>query len=124
MKVRIIRSIVDGEYVVTIRTEDFSSEENRWISEIGEPEIATGGTITIPEDDPVVMPETISTVVAGFKGAGMVKKFSSDAYDNPKAVALAWADTIKDRILEAMTDLKAGVDSDYRGETVDEPTYS
>jgi hypothetical protein len=124
MKARSIRSIVSGERIVTIRTEEFSSEEIRWIAEQGEPEVALGGTFTIAAEDEFDLPETYAKVMTGMKAPGISRKFSSPTHADPSAAAIAWQEEVVSRILAAMVSLEESDIAGFTGESVDQPTYS
>jgi len=124
MKVRSNRNVVNGSYVVTIRTEDFLPEESRWISQMGEPDVSTGGVISDGAGATFTFPTTVSGVVSGFSGPGLSKSFNSVQMGNPEAIALAWEAEVTERILAAMVALKNSADLDFSGENVSQPSYS
>lgn len=124
MKVRIFQEYSGSAFSVTLRTEDFTPEELRWIDEQGDPEINLGGTFTLPGDDEYVLASQLAKVKSGLAIPGVTKAFDTRDYENAKEMAEAWGPAIQVKIFAAMQALKDADVTDFEGETVSSPTYS
>ena len=114
MRITKISSVVDGVFIVTVVTDDWSEADKQLMQRFGEPVINVGGAFsggtsptvefTLPDSSQRIM--TASPFTARF-----------DSRDNAAAetMAVIWRDEIRDRIVDAVTALRATEDT-FTGE--------
>lgn len=118
MKIRVFRNMCNGIYRIMIDTQDWSQDELKLMCQFGEPEVDVGGTI-------VFGPESIAKAqgieesyskefghqyVRIMHGFPYSRGFDTRDYedeDETVAVAVAWKETVIDRIREAVEDLRS-----------------
>lgn len=110
MKLVIDKKLVNNNYEVTISIADIQPEEDELFSDFGKPSINIGGEYilsgqTTPE---ATVGDSYKYIPTDFP---ITKVFTKAQYGvNAEKVANAFADTVKERVQTAITDLKAKQD--------------
>jgi hypothetical protein len=118
MKMRIFTQLEDGVYNVVIHTEDWSQRDIQLMEKYGEPEIDVGGTF---DGDGSSGSETfeLGSKLYGVKTASPFSQgFDSRDYDDAGARALVWETEIRQRITEAVLELRENEDDFTKEEVV------
>lgn len=112
MKIRIFKKLVDNVFNIRIQTEDWSEEDKLRMVKLGEPEIDLGGSFTFntssSEDSSTVVLDSIYARI--LSESPFTHKFDTRDYktfEDTRVLANVWATAIENRIIEAVTALRA-----------------
>ena len=105
MKIRIVKTLSDNKYTMTIYTETDQGIDEK-ILKFGEPEINVGGSFTGPPA--FILPNLLRKIIKGFPYSAYLDK---DTDVNAETKIDIMADEIKQRIIEAVNILRSQADN-------------
>lgn len=116
MKIRSFRDLLNGVFTVSMRTEDWSQEDQRLMTQFGEPEIDIGGTFDL-DGDSFELPSQLVRIATDLHRlrASFDRRDHEDARDR----ALAWETRVMEDIAAAVATLREHGPDTYTAETVE-----
>ena len=117
MKIRSFRDLLNGVFRVSVRTEDWSQDDNRLMAQYGEPEIDVGGVFDLGEGADFELPSKLVRIASECPliFVAVDRRDHEDARDR----ALAWETRIVSDITDAVALLRDHGPDTYSAETVE-----
>jgi hypothetical protein len=103
----------DGVYKISVKTENWSEQDQALMTKYGEPEIDLGGTFLDADVSDTSDADTFtlsSNLVLIMSESPFTQSFDSDDYADAEERALLWESVMVTRIKAALTTLRANTD--------------
>jgi len=114
MKIRSYKKIDNNKFYVKIVVEDFSQEDLGRMAKYGDPDINVGGNygrVLNPGEINYTLPQSFEGLKMSFSDPGYTTSFDGADYPDAETRADAWAQTIGERIIASIGQLRTKPDT-------------